>query len=72
MLDVFGYLRRKAHDAVLGGIADAVQKVAPGESAPTDLDGLRAMLAMTDVKAIAGPSGEPVESETTATKRKAK
>lgn len=65
MFDVFGYLRRKAHDAVIGGIADAVQEVAPGETAPTDLDGLRALLARSDVKAIAAaraldtPAAEP-------------
>lgn len=70
MIDIFGWLRKKARDAVLGGIADAVQEVAPGD-APADLDGLRALLARSDVKALAAadstaaPEPEPV-------KRKAK
>ena len=65
MIDVFGWLRKKARDAVLGGIADAVQEVAPGD-APPDLDGLRALLARADLKALAAdPDPEPA-------KRKAK
>lgn len=67
MFDVFGWIRRKAHDAVIGGISDAVQEIAPGESAPTDLAGLRALLAATEVKAIAGP--ETTEAEPVKRKR---
>jgi hypothetical protein len=74
MFDVFGWLRRKAHDAVLGGIADAVAKVAAqGETPPADLDGLRAMLATADVKTIAAATSEPAATteEPTAKPRKA-
>jgi len=60
-IDIFGWLRRKAHDAVLGGISDAMLEVAPGETAPPDLDGLRRMLATADVKALA--AGEPASEE---------
>jgi len=52
MFDIFGYLRRRAHDAVIGGVADAMQEIAPGESAPADLDVLRRMLSTSDVKAL--------------------
>lgn len=57
-MDIFGWIRRKAHDAVMGGISDAMLEIAPGESPPANLDGLRAMLAATDVKAIAAPTEE--------------
>lgn len=70
MIDIFGWLRRKAHDAVLGGIADAVQEIAPGD-APPDLAGLRALLAGADLKALT--AGAPAEAEVEpAAKRKAK
>ncbi len=71
-IDVFGWLRRKAHDAVLGGISDAVQEIAPGESAPADLEGLRRVLAMADVKALTAPTTEATTEPKTAGKRKAK
>lgn len=58
MLDIFGWLRRKAHDAVLGGIADAVHEVAAGE--PADLERLRSLLAAPEAKA-ALPAAEPEE-----------
>ncbi len=67
-IDIFGWLRRKAHDAVIGGIADAVQEVAPGESAPADLEGLRRLLATAAVKALAAPEA----TEETAGKRRGK
>ncbi|WP_439625958.1 hypothetical protein [Gemmata sp.] len=74
MFDVFGWLRRKAHDAVIGGIADAVQEVAPGDAAPADLDGLRALLARADVRALAAAASEPAAAPEPepAAKRKAK
>ncbi len=43
MFDVFGWLRRKSREAVLGGIGDAVEQVAAGDS--PDLEKLRALLA---------------------------
>jgi hypothetical protein len=58
VFDLFGWLRRKAREAVLGGIADAVQEVAVGEAAGgADLEKLRAILAATgggvaEVKAL--------------------
>lgn len=61
MFDLFGWLRRKAREAVLGGIADAVQEVAAGE--PADLEKLRALLA-SEVKALpaaADDAGEPAK-----------
>ncbi|VTT97605.1 unnamed protein product [Gemmataceae bacterium] len=70
MFDVFGWLRKKARDAVLGGIADAVQEVAPGD-APADLDGLRALLARTDARALA-PATDPAPEPEPAARRKAK
>ncbi|MFO0821654.1 MAG: hypothetical protein U0792_00680 [Gemmataceae bacterium] len=70
MFDVFGWLRRKAHDAVLGGIADAVAEIAPGETAPADLDGLRRMLATADVKALAAATSEPTTEEVEPAPRK--
>jgi hypothetical protein len=69
VFDIFGWLRKKAHDAVIGGIADAVQEVAPGD-APADLDGLRALLARTDVGALAS-AGDPAPEPEPA-KQKAK
>ena len=51
MFDVFGWLRRKAKDAVLGGVADAVEQVAAGDG-PPDLEKLRAILATAEVKAL--------------------
>jgi len=68
-IDVFGWLRRKAHEAVIGGISDAVQEIAPGESAPADLDGLRRLLAVADVKALTTAIETP---EPEPTRRKAK
>lgn len=68
MLDLFGWLRRRVKDSVLGGIADAVQEVAPGEQAPADLEGLRRLVAATDVKALAAAA----EEEEDEPKRKAR
>lgn len=66
MIDVFGWLRRKAKDAVLGGIADAVDQVAAGDG-PADLDRLRVLLAAPEPKALPA-----AESEEPARKRGAK
>jgi hypothetical protein len=43
MFDLFGWLRRKAREAVLGGISDAVSEVSTGDT--PDLERLRALLA---------------------------
>ncbi len=59
-IDVFGWLRRKACEAVLGGVADAARQLAPGDDPPADLDGLRQLLARTDVRALAA-TGERAE-----------
>lgn len=73
-IDVFGWLRRKACEAVLGGVADAAKQLAPGDDPPADLDGLRQLLARTDVRALAAKD-EPAENtkgeaEPGATRRK--
>ncbi len=60
MFNVFGYLRKAARDAVLGGVADALTDLAPADP-PADLDRLRALLA-GEAKALAAadptPAGE--------------
>lgn len=45
--DLFGWLRRKASEAVVAGVADGLKAVAPpdAEPAPPDLADLRALLA---------------------------
>lgn len=46
MFDLFGWLRRRAAEAVVNGVGDALKAVTPeGETPPTDLSELRAMLA---------------------------
>jgi hypothetical protein len=46
MLNPFDWLRRKAAEAVVLGTSDGLRAVAPdGETPPTDLTELRAMLA---------------------------
>ena len=46
MFDVFGWIKRKAAEAVVQGVADGVKAIAPeGEQPPADLADLRAMLA---------------------------
>jgi hypothetical protein len=57
MFDLFGWLRRKAREAVLGGISDAVSEVSAGDG-PPDLERLRAMLAAPDAKALAAPADD--------------
>lgn len=70
MLDVFGWLRRKAKDAVLGGIADAVEHVAAGDG-PADLDRLRALLAAPEAKVLpAAPAADVEEPAGRASRRK--
>jgi hypothetical protein len=44
--DVFGWIKRKAAEAVVQGVADGVKAITPeGEQPPADLGELRAMLA---------------------------
>jgi hypothetical protein len=46
MFDVFGWIKRKAAEAVVQGVADGVKAITPeGEQPPADLGELRAMLA---------------------------
>lgn len=46
LLSPFNWLRRKAAESVIAGVADALQAVTPeGEEAPPDLDALRKRLA---------------------------
>lgn len=68
MFDVFGWLRRKAKDAVLGGIADAVDQVSAGDG-PADLDKLRAILAAgPEAKAL--PAAVATEEEAATGRRR--
>lgn len=67
MFNVFGWLRSAAKNAVLGGIADAVQEIDQGGAAP-DLDRLRAVLASAETKqlpapAVAGEEPEPAKGK---------
>jgi hypothetical protein len=57
MLDFFGWLRRKARDAVLGGIGDAAEQVAAGDV--PDLEKLRSLLAEPPKALAAAPDDEP-------------
>lgn len=69
MFDVFGWLRRKAAEAVIGGVADGVKAITPeGETPPTDLGDLRALLAAS-VAPKALPAAE-VDAEEAAPKRR--
>jgi len=70
MFDLFGYLRRKAAEAVVGGVGDALRAVTPeGEVPPTDLGELRAMLAAS-VEPKALPAAEPEADEAPAKRRR--
>lgn len=60
MFDLFGWLRRRAAEAVVGGVSDALKAVAgEGETPPADLDELRAMLAASAQKSL--PAAEEEE-----------
>lgn len=60
MLDIFGWLRRKAREAVLGGISEAVEQVAAGD-VPPDLDKLRDLLAEPPKQLTAGEDESPAK-----------
>lgn len=70
MLNVFGWLRSQARQAVLGGISDALAEVATEEQ-PANLDQLRVMLAAagSGAKALSAPTGDEVPAESTKGKR---
>jgi len=73
MFDLFGRLRRKAAEAIVLGCGDGFRAVTPdGEMVPTDLAELRAMLATTDVKALAAATSEPTTEPEAVGKRKAR
>jgi hypothetical protein len=65
MFNPFAYLRRKAAEAVVGGVSDGLRAVAPeGEDPPPDLDSLRAMLAQAaQPRALAAAPDEPEDAE---------
>lgn len=73
MFNVFGFLRRQARDAVLGGVSDALAEVATDEK-PADLDGLRKMLADAGSGTRALPAakadGDEAEPEPTGRRKK--
>lgn len=60
MIDVFGWIRRKAAESVVNGVADGLRAVTPeGEEVP-DIAELRALLATATEapKQLAAPSEE--------------
>lgn len=70
MFDLFGWLRRKAAEAVIGGVADGVKAITPeGETPPTDLGELRALLAES-VTPKALPAAEPEAEDAAPAKRR--
>jgi hypothetical protein len=66
MFGVFGWLRERAKNAVLGGVADAVEQLNSGEEPVANLDRLRALLAAPQ------PAGDEAADEVTTTKRRAR
>lgn len=65
MFDAFGWIKRKAAEAVVQGVADGMRAVAPeGESPPADLDELRALLAaaVAPKQLAAAPDDEPAKA----------
>lgn len=73
MFDVFGWIKRKAAESVVQGVADGVKAITPeGEPPPADLGELRAMLAAS----VAAPAkalpaaAEADEPEPAAAKRR--
>lgn len=71
MFDLFGWIKRRAAEAVVQGVADGVKAITPeGEQPPTDLAELRALLAES-VTPKALPAAEPdAEPEAPAKRRK--
>lgn len=71
MFDPFGWLRRKAAEAIAAGVGDGLRAVAPeGETPPANLDELRAMLSES-VTPKALPAAEPdAEPEAPAKRRR--
>lgn len=59
MLDFFGWLRRKAREAILGGCEDAMNDLA-SENSPADLERFRLKLAES-VKSLPPASDETSE-----------
>lgn len=57
---LFGWLRRKAAEAVVGGVADALKAVAPEGEEVASVDDLRALLAAA-VQPKALPAGDDVQ-----------
>jgi hypothetical protein len=68
--DIFGWLRRRVAESVVGGVSDGMKAIVPeGEPVPADIGELRAMLA-----AAAAPkqlaTAKDDEDETPAKRRK--
>ena len=63
---LFGWLRRKAAEAVIGGVGDGLRAITPeGDEPPASLDELRGMLA-----AAVQPRALPPAAEDEPAKRK--
>lgn len=69
-LDIFGWLRRRARDAVLGGIGEAAEQVAAGDS--PDVERLRALFAESPKQLTAPPDDAELDSSVVAAGRKRK
>ncbi|QJW93114.1 hypothetical protein [Frigoriglobus tundricola] len=72
MIDPFSWLRRKAAEAIVSGVADGVKAVTPeGEQPPADLAELRAMLATAvQPKPLAAAKADAAEADAEPTKGK--
>lgn len=70
--NLFSWIRRKAAEAVIGGVADGVKAITPeGEAPPTDLTELRAMLTQAvQPKQLAAPVADD-EPEPAAKRKRA-
>jgi len=67
--DIFGFLRRKAREAILGGCSDALSEIAQDDT-PADLEKFRLRLA-AGLKSLPAAQEEP-EPETIKTKKGSK
>jgi len=61
MFDMFGWLRRKAAEAVVGGVTDGLRLVAPESEPVPNLDDLRKQLAESFGPKSLPPASEEVE-----------
>lgn len=64
LMSPFAWLRRRAAEAVLGGVADAMHAITPeGEESPTSIDELRALIAAKQPKELAAGKADAEDEE---------